>query len=234
MSTIDDRIQSLENTVRRHRRWNAALGLLILAGGLLAATSERTIPEIIQAKSFEVVDDQGHSLVVIAPNPIGHGSVTVNKRSRGPKPGETIAVLSSDDLGNGGIDVYGLDGKTVIASLGADPRGDGAVSVFSKRGKQIFQASPDDDGDGTINLFNRDGKTMIAGVGADPEGNGAVSVFTKGGKQVFQVSSDQLGDGVLSLMNRNGRIVVSLEVDEQGGGVVGTLDKDGTLTGLLP
>jgi hypothetical protein len=234
MVTTEERMQILEKQVRRQRRWNLALGAVIIAGGLMAATSQRTVPEIIQAKSFEVVDDKGNALVLLAPNPFGHGSVTVNKKSRGFGPGETIAVVSSDDLGNGGIDAYSRDGKTVIASLGADPRGDGAVAVFSKRGKQVFQASPDDAGDGTVNLFNRDGKTMIAGVGADPDGNGAVSVFTKGGKQVFQVSSDQLGDGVLSIMSRHGKVVVSLEVDEQGGGVVGTLDKNGALTGLIP
>ncbi len=234
MSDTELRIHNLEQQVRRQRRWNLTLGAVLIVGGLLAATAERGVPEIIEAKSFAVVDDKGNPLVVMAPNPLGHGSVTVIKKRKGLVQGETIAVLSSDETGAGGLDVFGRDGKTRIASLGSDPAGNGALAVFAKSGKQVVQLSPDAEGDGALNIFNRNGKTMIAAVGADPAGHGALSVFSRTGTQVFQVSPDPAGDGVLSVLNRHGRPVVSLEADDEGSGVVGTLNKSGELTSILP
>ena len=47
MSTTEDRIESLENQlriqqsqVRRQRRWNIALGALVVVGGLMAAAGD--------------------------------------------------------------------------------------------------------------------------------------------------------------------------------------------------
>ena len=65
MSVNEDRIASLENQVRRQRRWNIALGAAVMAGGLMAATSVRTVPDVIQAKKFEVVNDEGTAVVTL-------------------------------------------------------------------------------------------------------------------------------------------------------------------------
>ena len=70
MSTTEDRIESLENQlrdqqsqVRRQRRWNIALGAVVVVGGLMAATGVRSVPDVIQAKKFEVVGDRGDGQV---------------------------------------------------------------------------------------------------------------------------------------------------------------------------
>ena len=68
MSTTEDRIESLENQlrdqqdqvriqqsqVRRQRRWNIALGAVVVVGGLMAATGVRSVPDVIQGKKFEM------------------------------------------------------------------------------------------------------------------------------------------------------------------------------------
>ena len=58
MST-DTRIESLETQVRTLKRMLFGVFGLVVVGGLLAATTLQSVPDVIQAKKFEVVNDEG-------------------------------------------------------------------------------------------------------------------------------------------------------------------------------
>ena len=45
MSSLEQEVRTLQKQVRRQRRWNIALGALVVVGGLIAATAERSVPE---------------------------------------------------------------------------------------------------------------------------------------------------------------------------------------------
>ena len=83
MSTTEDRIESLENQVRRQRRWNIALGAVVVVGGLMAATGVRSVPDVIQAKKFEVVNDEGVAVVTLASSPKSGDGIIFNHDERG-------------------------------------------------------------------------------------------------------------------------------------------------------
>ncbi|MDA7659971.1 hypothetical protein OAG01_00350 [bacterium] len=234
MSTTEDRIENLENRVRRQRRWNIALGAVVVVGGLMAATGVRSVPDVIQAKSFEVVGDKGETLVLLAANPKGDGAVEVRRKGRGGDLGAKVALLGVDESGNGSLNVFNRDGMTMIGLFGADPTGNGSLGVYSQRGKQVFQASPDPDGHGVVQVYNKDGKTIIAAVGAGPMGHGGISVFAKDGKQVVQAASDAAGEGVISVFNKNQKVVASMEVNTDASGIIGVLNNDGEVTAVLP
>ena len=69
MSTLEQDVRTLQDQsrqqsqVRRQRRWNIALGAVVVVGGLMAATGVRSVPDVIQAKKFEVVNDEGVAVV---------------------------------------------------------------------------------------------------------------------------------------------------------------------------
>ena len=58
MST-DTRIESLETQVRTLKRMLFGVFGLVVVGGLMAATSLQGVPDVVKAKSFEVVHDAG-------------------------------------------------------------------------------------------------------------------------------------------------------------------------------
>ncbi len=58
MST-DTRIESLETQVRTLKRMLFGVFGLLLVGGLLAATSMQSVPDVVRAKKFEVMNAEG-------------------------------------------------------------------------------------------------------------------------------------------------------------------------------
>jgi len=62
----DARIASLEAQIRTLRRMVPGVLGLIAAGGLLAASSMQSVPDLVQAKTFEVVNDAGKVFVRVS------------------------------------------------------------------------------------------------------------------------------------------------------------------------
>ena len=60
----EERINGLETQVRTLKRIVYGFGCLLVAGIVVGATSLQTVPDVIQAKSFEAVNDVGNVLAV--------------------------------------------------------------------------------------------------------------------------------------------------------------------------
>ena len=61
--TESARIASLETQVRTLKRMLFGVFGLVVTGAVLGATSLQTVPDVIQAKKFEVVNDTGTTVV---------------------------------------------------------------------------------------------------------------------------------------------------------------------------
>ena len=55
----EERINGLETQVRTLKRIVYGFGCLLVAGVVVSATSVQSVPDVIQAKRFEVVNDEG-------------------------------------------------------------------------------------------------------------------------------------------------------------------------------
>ena len=123
MSTLEQDVRTLQSQVRRQRRWNIALGALVVVGGLMAATGVRSVPDVIQAKKFEVVNDEGKVLVLmdsVFSKGERYGFVTT-KNGKGQK---IVAIGASAD---GGIVTTQNDQGVTLVRLTTDQSGNGAV-----------------------------------------------------------------------------------------------------------
>ena len=63
--TTDTRIESLETQVRTLKRMLFGVFGLFLVGGLLAAASMQSVPDVVKAKKFIVVDAKGDAATVL-------------------------------------------------------------------------------------------------------------------------------------------------------------------------
>ena len=113
MST-DTRIESLEKQVRTLKRVLYTLcGFFVLAV-LIAATNLDSVPDVIQAKKFEVVNDEVKVVASFYAN-MGGGMLSVSN-----KDGEVVVGLGSDEVNGGGVlGINNKDGKRV-AGIHAD------------------------------------------------------------------------------------------------------------------
>ncbi len=64
----EERINGLETQVRTLKRIVYGLGCLLVAGVVVSATSLQTVPDVIQAKKFEVVDKSGKAVTTLDAN----------------------------------------------------------------------------------------------------------------------------------------------------------------------
>ena len=146
----EERINGLENQVRTLKRIVYGFGCLLVAGVIVSATSLQTVPDVIQAKKFEVVNDEGKVVASFYPS-MGGGMLSFSN-----KDGEVVAGLGSDEVNGGGVlGINNKEGKRV-AGIHADENG-GVARVFNNKFTEVagIRATPDG---GVLGLFNNEGE----------------------------------------------------------------------------
>ena len=129
-------INELRNQVRTLKRMVFGLCAVVAAGFLVAATGMQSVPDVIRAKKFEVVNDAGKVLV-------GMDSVL--------HQGVLYGFVTT------------LNGKgRALVKLGVTTDGEGAVETRNGKGQALVQLSADTDGNGAVET--QDGKGQVTSV----------------------------------------------------------------------
>ena len=115
---------------------------LVAAGALLAATSMQSIPDLIQAKTFEVVNDDGQVFVRVS------GSSTQPNSSKSVQTGGIIST-------------YNSQGKNLIL-MGMNDGGSGGIQTLNNKGNTLVSLSTNLAGEGTIITENGKGEKTSA------------------------------------------------------------------------
>ena len=149
--TTDTRIESLETQVRTLKRMLFGVCGLVVVAGLLAATSMQSVPDVIRAKSFEVINHKGKPVVVLGSDKHA-GVVGVANHN-----GETVVAIASAEHA-GAVVVTNHQGKSVVV-IGADSEG-GACSVGNKDGKTVVGIGATKDNAAFV-LKNNDGNPVV-------------------------------------------------------------------------
>ncbi len=177
--TLEDRVLALEKSARRWRRCAMALLLCAIVGGTTAATQEKKVPKVIQARKFEVVGKDG--------------------RPRGRF--EAWALGATLELRN--------DKRHLTTLLGHADNGAGFLKVCDKQGREMVFFSSDLEGSGFLRLYGwpsgRKTRPMVA-MGRDSrDGGGLVYVYNKTGEIVCAMKADAYGRGFIAAMDRKGK-----------------------------
>jgi len=90
----EERINGLETQVRTLKRLVYGFGCLLVAGVVVGATSLQRVPNEIQAKQFEVVNDEGKKIVIIGKRDDGGGGGLATFDSKGNVTFSTITVAN--------------------------------------------------------------------------------------------------------------------------------------------
>ena len=155
---MQNEITELRNQVRTLKRIVYGFGCLLVAGVVVGTTSLQTVPDVIQAKRFEVVNDEGNVLALLSSTKFGTGALHIMN-----KEWKQVAFLGAAKKGGIGLFISRMDGKKV-AILGANP--------------------VEDENPGGLFLYNLNG-TKVAVVGVNSEGNGVLDTLNEKGEITF-------------------------------------------------
>lgn len=152
MPVTEEEFRTLQRQVRRQRRWNIALLAMVAGGGLMAADAVRSVPEVIQARKFEVLDRNGTAIVELGTNRAGNGAVTTRNE----------------------------DGRRLVR-LGATTGGNGFVTTLNGMGGNLVELGATVDGQGTVETQDGAGQTLVRLGSYSSARGGYVESFTAKG-----------------------------------------------------
>ena len=113
--------------------------------------------------------------------------------------------------------------------MGADPDGNGSLSIRNAEGNPLALMGVDPDGNGSVQTHNAEGE-ILAFMGADPNGIGTVWIGNAESEILAFMGADPNGNvGTVATTFGGQRMLIVLGVDSKGNGKVFTYDRRGEL-----
>jgi hypothetical protein len=145
----EERINGLETQVQTLKRIVYGFGCLLVAGVVVSATSLQTVPDVIRAKRFEVVNGDGKVVVQLVATENGGVLVIANKDGT-----PLTAIFAGAD--GGGLGISNNEGKAVVG-IYADADG-GALGICNKDETPVVLISPNASGEGELKTWDNKGE----------------------------------------------------------------------------
>lgn len=195
MKTVEERLKFLEARLRRYQGLTIIIGVVLVALVTISATP--TIPDVIKARKFEVVNPQGVTVATLKSWELG-GWLDIRNNE-----GNITTNINQSDDGIGAIGIYSK-GENDLITIGSGNLA-GIIQVYSKEGKNLIFIGSDEGGDGLIRVKSREGKGRIFLGTNKSETGGYVVVTNKIGEGVITLQVDEYGNGEVRAWNRKGK-----------------------------
>jgi hypothetical protein len=179
MQDLETRVAALERANRRYRLVFAVM--LLGIGALVASGSGGQVPDKIQAKAFEVVNDAGRVLASMTTYE-GNGSISTFN----PK-GKYLTDIVATKSGAGGIVTYDGDGHQNLKITDVSGGG-GSIVLNNSTGVGVLDFGHNNVGAGSVTGRNKDGK-KISLLTSDTEHSGVFLTYDASEKQTARVPS---------------------------------------------
>lgn len=209
MNTIEMRLQKLEAT---NRRYKTILVLMIatFATIFMAFRSPGSaVPDVIQARRFEVVDYSGNVLVTLNQDD-GKGLIkTYNKE------GKKLVNITYTTNQEGYFALEDGKGQETMRLSSSNDGGGGYLGVYNPSGKRTITLANDNSG-GNIYVGNSDGNTR-ATIQCNSSAGGFLGLYNFSGYTAMKLTQTSSGNGDLYVNNYNGDERVRLSVSSSAG-----------------
>lgn len=198
MSNLEQRLEKLEKKLRIYQF--AFIAIILVSGFFIvsAFNKKAPVPDLIQAKEFQVVDDQGNTFVSLKKD-YDAGTILVYNSSGIPlidmystagtgavltktQNGKYACYMGAYNTGAGQIKVYNIDEKAAD-EIGSTTNNYGYVGVNNTNQDNILSITTTSNGDGIVSVYNRY-KNRICVLGPDDYGNGVLNVLNSSGQNM--------------------------------------------------
>jgi hypothetical protein len=209
MNNIEMRLQKLEAT---NRRYKTILLLMIasFATIFMAFRSPKAaVPDVVQAKRFEVVDYSGNVLVTLSQDD-GKGIIkTYNSL------GKKLVNITYTTNEEGYFALEDGKGQETMRLSSSNDGGGGYFSIYNPSGKRTMTICNDNSG-GNIYVGNSNGDTRAA-IQCNSSAGGFLGLYNSSGYTAVKLTQTSSGNGDLYVNNYNGDERVRLSVSSSAG-----------------
>ena len=208
MLTIEMRIQKLEAT---NRRYKTILIVMVasFATVFMAFRNPTTAPDVIQAKRFEVVNDNGNVLISLSQDD-GKGIIKTYNTA-----GKKLVNITYTTKGEGYIGLEDGIGQETIRFSSSNEGGGGYIGIFNPSGKRTMTLCNDNSG-GNIYVGNSNGDTRGL-IQCNASAGGYLSLYNSSGYSAIKLSQTSSGNGDFYVNNYNGDERVRISVSSSAG-----------------
>ncbi|UEG49123.1 hypothetical protein LK994_10820 [Ferruginibacter lapsinanis] len=190
MNQLEKRIIRLENRLKTYRIIFGSALTVFAAIMLMSHNNKPSVPEVIQAKAFEVVDNYGNVLLKLNKED-GNGCFTTYTNT-----GKKLVKLFTSTGGGGAINSFDENGEInfkVTKTIG----GGGYMALFNSDRNEIVEFGATNNNTGYFNLNDKDGKKI------------AWLTYTENGGGYFALLNDDIETIRLSTPSEGGRVGIS-------------------------
>ncbi len=131
MNQIEQRMAKLEKSLRAYQLFFGTSVVILIAVALMSSGKKAEIPDLVKAKAFQVVDDNGN-----------------------------VLLLLNKEKGNGQLATYSTGGQKLVRLFTSDG-GAGAINTFDANGNLNFKVTRTSEGGGYMALYNSDVKEVM-------------------------------------------------------------------------
>lgn len=226
--SLEQRINRLEKNLRLYRM--GFIGVLLAAtilGSFSFKTKKSDAPDLIQAKAFQVVDDNGNVLVEINRED-GNGQLSTFTPG-----GKRLTSLFTTSSGAGGLNTFSKDGA-VLFKISDNEEGGGYLALFNGEGAEAAEIGVDkqtgylrindskgdklawltrtQDGGGYFSLLNGGQESIRL---STPTAGGRVGVYNSNNNRIAFIGAQESKDGNVTVWNSGGNRSVSIPQQSQ-------------------
>ncbi len=195
--------------------------------GLQQILSDTLQVQTLQARTLQIVNAAGEVVAIIGSDNVGDGLLLV-----GNVAGAAVAAISVDQSGNGDISV--IENNASVAGMGVDQSGNGLVASSNASGSSF--AALRSDQAGNAGLIVSSGSESGGGaviLGLDETGNGLVSTVSSSGSLALLGADDSGNAGlIIGSGSESSAGAIILGVDNVGNGSVSAVSASGSIVGL--
>ena len=217
MNQVEQRISKLEKNLKVYRFFSFAAVLATAAFFLMSSGQKQSVPDLIKAKAFQVVDDDGNVILLLNKEK-GNGNLITYSPT-----GQRLVRLFTSEGGAGAINTFDANGKLnfkvtkivegggfmalynsedePVMEAGSIIGNAGYLQVNDHSGKKIAWITEVTNGGGSLSLYNKEqGSIFLEAQNA----GGRVSIYNKGNTRIGYLGTQDNQDGNLSVYNSGG------------------------------
>jgi len=217
MNQIEQRITQLEKSLKMYRVFFSTSVIILIAVVLMSSGKKADVPDLIKAKAFQVVDNNGNVLLTLNKEK-GNGNLSSYTSS-----GKRLVSLFTAEGGGGAINTFDTDGDVMfkvtrttegggylalyngrqqeVAELGVTTGETGYFNLNDRNGDKIAWMTFTENGGGYFSLWNNSTETIRL---STPSAGGRIGVYNKTNTRVGYMGTQESQDGNITIWNSNG------------------------------
>lgn len=192
MNPIEQRIAKLEKSLKMYRIFFSTSVIILIAVVLMSSGKKADIPDLVKAKAFQVVDDNGNVLLLLNKEK-GNGQMATYSTA-----GQKLVRLFTSDGGAGAINTFDPNGNLNF-KVTRTTEGGGYMALYNSSNMEIMEAGVTKSNAGYLQVNDNNAKKLVW-LTRTAEGGGYMSLSNEG-KESIVLSTPYVG-GRISIYNR--------------------------------